>query len=209
MVESQVRPNKVTDGALLAALRRIPREKFLPSQLQDRAYMDEDIALGNGRYLPEPVIPARLLQAARVQKTDAALDIGSGTGYTTALLGSLCGYVTGIEQDQKMAATAAGLLNQLGISNAAVLQQDGLHQGYAKKSPYNVILINGAVAMVPENIKSQLAEGGRLVTIISRRGHIGTAVIITRHGNNFVTQNLFEAATPFLPGFEDPKAFVF
>jgi protein-L-isoaspartate(D-aspartate) O-methyltransferase len=152
---------------------------------------------------------ARLLQAAHVRKDDIALDIGCGTGYATALLGCVCNRVTGIEPDQKMTATATELLKQLGVPNASILRQEDLRKGYAPKAPYNVILINGAVGAVPDGIQSQLADGGRLVTVLSRNGHMGTATLITRHGSNFVTQSLFEAATPFLAGFEKQKTFVF
>src|SRR5436190_621265 len=99
MIESQVRPNKVTQADLIEAMRRVPREKFLPAYLQSRAYVDEDINLGNERYLLEPMIIARLLQAANIQKTDNVLDIGCATGYSAALLGCLCDKVQGIEKD--------------------------------------------------------------------------------------------------------------
>ena len=207
MVETQVRPNRVTDEALISAMLHIPRENFVAEPFKGQAYTDEDVSLGNGRYLLEPMILARLLQAAHIQKTDMALDIGCGTGYATALLARLCSRVTGIESDAKLAKTAGELLMQSGISNATIVQQD-MRKGYAPKAPYNVILINGAAGAVPEALKSQLAEGGRLVTVLSRHGHIGTAIHITRHGNSFVTQNLFEAATPFLAGFEAAKPFV-
>jgi protein-L-isoaspartate(D-aspartate) O-methyltransferase len=209
MVECQVRPNKVTDAALLMALRRIPREKFLPDSLQDRAYTDEDIPLGNGRYLAEPMVLSRLLQAAQVRETDMVLEAGCGAGYATAVLSCLAKSVIGLEHDKHLAETGGALLRQLGIHNAAVVQQNDLQQGYAIKAPYNVILINGAVAAIPVRLQLQLADGGRLVTVLSRHGHIGTAVIVTRHGGNFSTQGLFEAAIPFLPGFGETKGFRF
>lgn len=209
MVKSQISPNKVTGKALLAALRRIPREKFLPESLKNRAYVDEDIHLDNGRYLPAPMFLARLLQEADVQTTDAVLDVGCGTGYATALLGCCARSVTGVEQDRRMAETGAALLKSLGIGSAGIVQQSDLHQGYAPTAPYDVILINGAVAEIPARIKSQLAEGGRLVTVLSRHGHMGTAVLVTRRGEGFSTQILFDAAMPFLAGFEEQKKFRF
>ncbi|MFH1158439.1 MAG: protein-L-isoaspartate O-methyltransferase [Pseudomonadota bacterium] len=209
MIEGQVCPNRVTDVAVLEVMRRIPREKFLPEPLQGIAYIDEDIALGNGRYLPEPMILARLLQAACVRKTDIALDIGCGTGYSSAVLGGLCSHVTGLEQDQKMVSESFALLNRLGISNVQIVQENHMQNGYTKKAPYDVILINGSAAAIPEKIKSQLAEGGRLASVVSDNGHMGVAVLITHHGGGFSTRKLFDAATPFLAGFEARKNFVF
>lgn len=209
MIEGQVSLSGVIDEGVLEMMRHIPREKFLPEPLQGIAYIDEDIALGNERYLPEPMILARLLQAACIQKTDAALDIGCGTGYSSAVLGGLCRHVIGIEQDQKMVSNAFDLLNKLKLSNVRIVQKSHMQNGYAKKAPYDVILINGSVAAVPDKIKSQLADGGRLATVISENGHMGVAVLITRRNDGFSTQKLFNAATPFLAGFEARKEFIF
>ncbi|MDE1152379.1 MAG: protein-L-isoaspartate O-methyltransferase [Micavibrio sp.] len=209
MVESQLRPNKVTDAALLEALRNVPREKFVPRHLQGVAYVDEDVPLGNGRYLREPVIVARLIQEAGIRKNDIVLDIGCNTGYSTAIMGYLAGTVVGLEMDNTLAQEADKLLHDLDICNAVVVQQKTLTEGYAQQGPYDVILINGSVPAVPEGIKAQLAEGGRLVTVVSTHGHMGSAVLVTRMGGHFSTRVLFDAATPTLAGFEPNKSFVF
>lgn len=209
MVEGQLQPHGVTNETLTGAMSRVPREKFLPPHLQGLSYVDDDIALGNGRYMPEPRILGRLLQAAAVRETDVVLAIGCGTGYSSAVLGCMAKNVFGIEQDKDMVMEGVQLLDRLGIDNAALVHQGDLHQGYARKSPYDVILIDGAVAGVPEKIKHQLADGGRLVTVISRHGHAGSAILISRHGDHFSTRNLFDAATPVLPGFDEKKGFVF
>ena len=209
MINGQVRTNKVTDPALLDALRVVPRERFVPGHLQGIAYIDEDIAIGNGRYLPEPMVLARLVQAAGVGKGDIVLDIGCGTGYSSAVLGHLAATVVGIEHDKDMMQQADRLLHDLDICNTAVVQRADLCEGYAQQGPYNVILINGSVPSVPEKIKSQLADGGRLVTVLSKRGHMGSAVLMTRAGETFDTRVLFDAATPTLAGFEAPETFVF
>lgn len=213
MVESQVRPNKVTDEAVVEAMRATPREKFLPPALAAVAYTDEDIALGHGRFMAEPMVVARLLQAAQVKKTDNVLDIGCGTGYTTALLSMLAHTVVGIEHDKHMAAEGTHMMQSLGLRNAHIVQLGDLQRGYADKGLYDAIVIAAAVASIPESLKTQLSEdGGRLVTVIAKgglAGTAGTAVLVTRRGGTFHTQTLFDATTPVLVGFEAPKGFVF
>jgi protein-L-isoaspartate(D-aspartate) O-methyltransferase len=209
MVECQLRPNKVTDSGVLEAVRRVGREAFLPRHLQGIAYVDEDIALGGGRFMMEPMVLARLVQAAEIKPDDVVLDLGCGTGYSTAVLGHLAGTVVAIEADKTMAEEADKLLREMDVCNVAVIQQDKIAEGYAQQGPYNAILINGSVGHVPEKILGQLEDGGRLVAVLSNRGHMGSAVVIVRTGGSFSTRQLFDAATPALPGFEAPKSFVF
>lgn len=209
MVECQLRPNKVTDAALLDAVRRIPREQFVPRHLQSVAYVDEDVPLGNGRYLREPVIVARLIQEAGLQKDDIVLDIGCNTGYSTAVLGHLAGTVVALEAEDQFADEAEKLLHDLDICNVVVVRQKDLREGYAQQGPYDVIFINGSIPLVPAKIKAQLADGGRLVTVLSDRGHMGTATLMMRNGDSFSSRALFDAATPTLKGFEADKTFVF
>lgn len=209
MVDAQIRTNRVTEEALINAMRSIPRERFVPRHLQGIAYVDEDIPLGNGRFVREPMILARLIQEAGIRKTDIVLDIGCGTGYSTAILGHLASTVVGIECEKDMAEEADKLLHDLDVVNAVVIQKNDLREGYPQQGPYNVILINGSVSAVPDRIKAQLADGGRLVTVVSNRGHMGKAVMITRFGESFSTRVLFDAATPTLAGFEAPKSFAF
>lgn len=209
MVDCQLRPNRVTDDAIIDAMRKIPREKFVPRQLQGFAYVDEDVPLGNGRYLREPVIIARLIQAAEIKKSDIVLDIGCNTGYSTAVMGHLAATVVGLEIEDTLANEADKLLHDLDIINVVVVRQGKLSEGYAAQGPYNVIFINGSVSAVPDGIKNQLADGGRLVTVVSKHGHMGRAVLIERHGDHFSTRELFDAATPTLVGFEADKSFAF
>lgn len=209
MVDCQLRPNRVTDDAIIDAMRKIPREKFVPRQLQGFAYVDEDVPLGNGRYLREPVIIARLIQAAEIKKSDIVLDIGCNTGYSTAVMGHLAATVVGLEIEDNLANEADKLLHDLDIINVVVVRQRKLSEGYAAQGPYNVIFINGSVSAVPDGIKNQLADGGRLVTVVSKHGHMGRAVLIERHGDHFSTRELFDAATPTLVGFEADKSFAF
>ncbi len=210
MIDGQIKPNKVTDEALLDVLGRTPRERFVPRHLQKLAYIDEDIALGNGRYLPEPMVLARLIQEAAITPGDVVLDIGCGSGYSTAVMAQLATTVVGLESSKDLAAEAEGHLRDLDILNAAVIQQATLRDGYAQQGPYHVILINGAVNRVPDILLAQLADGGRLLTVVKPAdASMGQAVIVTRLGDSFVTRVLFDAGTPVLAGFADTPAFRF
>lgn len=214
MVDGQIKPNQVTHPRLIEAMLRIPREKFVPRHLQHVAYVDEDIEVGKGRVLPEPRVLGRLVEEARILPTDIVLDIGCGTGYSTAVLAHLANTVVGIEQDKTMADEADRLIHDLDICNAAVIQQGDLREGFPGQAPYNVILVNGSVPSVPMAIKNQLADGGRLVAVVINQslmhgGHMGTAVLVTRTGDAFSERPLFDAAVPVLAGFEERKPFVF
>lgn len=209
MIDCQIKPNKVVDEKLLDIMGRMPRERFVPGHMQGLAYIDEDIPMGNGRFLPEPMVIARLLQELRIAPADIVLDIACGTGYSTALMALMASTVVGIESSRDMADQADRLLREQNILNVAVIHQAELRQGYAQQAPYNVILINGSVPEVPEALLQQLAEGGRLAAVIAGKGRMGQAVIITRFGDHFSTRPLFDAATPALPGFLPAKKFEF
>lgn len=208
MVECQVRPNKVTDERLLAAMSELPRERFLPKPRQGVAYVDEDIPLGDGRYLMEPMVLARLIQAAAVAPGDLALDVGCGSGYSTAVLARLCDTVVALESHAGLAAEATAALAELGIDNAAVFERP-LAKGYAKQAPYDVILFGGAIAQLPEAIVNQLGEGGRLVAVVAERQGMGKGTLFVRRSGVVSSRVLFDAATPLLPEFAPESRFVF
>ena len=208
MVESQIRPNKVTDPHLLDAFETIPRERFVPERLRGIAYIDEDVALGGERYVMEPMVLAKLLQAARPGPEDVALDLGCGSGYATAILSRLVATVVALEADPALAAAAIRTLDELEIDNAVVVEGP-LAEGYPRQAPYNIILLGGAVAEVPTAIANQLAEGGRLVTVVSVGAGLGRATLMQRDGGVISSRILCDAAVPVLPGFEAAPGFVF
>ncbi|ROP99899.1 protein-L-isoaspartate(D-aspartate) O-methyltransferase [Stella humosa] len=207
MVESQIRPNKVTDPAVIAAFLHIPRERFVPPTLSGVAYVDVDIPIGAGRYLLEPMVLGRLLQFAGPRPTDLALEIGTGTGYGAAVLARMVATVVGVESDPALARQATANLAAIGIDNASVVT-GGFLDGCPAHAPYDVILISGAVPRIPAAVEQQLAEGGRLVAVEFADG-IGRAVLVRREGGRLSRRVIFDAATPLLVGTEGKPAFVF
>lgn len=208
MVESQVRPNEVTDPRLIEAMLETPREIFVPESFKSVAYGDKDVDLGGGRCMMAPMLLARLLQTAEVGPRDIVLDVGCASGYSAAVLARLCDTVVAVEEDRDLAARASTLLAELGVDNAAVIEGP-LADGCAKQAPYDVILFGGAVSAVPEAIAAQLAEGGRMVAVVDDGAGMGTATLTTRRGDTLSSRPVFDASTPILPGFATGPEFVF
>jgi protein-L-isoaspartate(D-aspartate) O-methyltransferase len=207
MVASQIRTSEVTDPVVVDAMGAVAREQFLPLPNRAFAYIDEDIQLGRGRYLIEPVVLAKLLQLADLQPSDNALVVGAGTGYSAAVLAQLVNSVTALESDQGLADHAVQALGQVAPGKTKVVRGD-LKAGWPANSPYDVILIDGAVSVLPANLKPQLADGGRLVCVV-KDGPVGRATLVTRAGDSYGSRQEFDAMTPLLPGFEQPAKFVF
>ncbi|MBL8663861.1 MAG: protein-L-isoaspartate O-methyltransferase [Candidatus Odyssella sp.] len=208
MVEGQIRTNKVTDPALLDALAALPREQFVPAERRSAAYVDEDLRLAGERYMMEPMVLARLLQAAEPTRTDVALDVGCGTGYATAVLARVTATAIGLEADPALARAAGETLARLSIDNAIVVE-GRLADGYPKHGPYDIVFVNGAVEEFPQALIEQLAEGGRLVGIRRTGAGPGAAMLLLKRRGAVAGRTLFEAATPYLAGFAPKPRFVF
>ena len=209
MIDNQIRPNQVTDAAVLAAFAEVPREAFVPTALAACAYVDDAVPVGAGRYLMEPMIPARLIQALDVKETDRALVVGAATGYLAAVLARLAAEVVAIEADERLLEVANRTLANLGVRDVTVVRGDPKH-GYEKKAPYDVILIDGAVTEVPRTVCDQLAEGGRLGAVMAGKdGVSGRAVLMAKLHGAVSRRILFDAATPVLPGTTPEPAFIF
>jgi protein-L-isoaspartate(D-aspartate) O-methyltransferase len=172
MIESQLRPNKVIDARVLDAFGGIRRELFVPDHLRVVAYIDEDLPLGGGRYLMEPMVVARLLQAAQIERTDKVMIIGAGTGYEAALAAALARSVIALEEDPELARRVRAALVEHSIASVSVVEGP-LPQGYRPRAPYDVVLFCGAVADVPSEIDTQLAEGGRVLAVVKSANGIG------------------------------------
>ena len=208
MIDSQLRPNRVTDDRLLSAFASVRRELFVPEHLRAVAYIDEDLPLGGGRYLMEPMVFARMLQEATVERTDAVLIVGAGTGYEAAVTAILTRNVVALEEDAELGRRGRAALVEHAV--AAVNTVEGpLRDGYRPRAPYDVILFGGAVAEIPAEINAQLAEGGRLLAVVKSSNTVGRATLTTRTGGVLARRVIFDAATPFLPGFVPRPSFVF
>lgn len=209
MVDGQLRPNRVTDPRVLDAMRELPRERFLPPGLRSRAYTDEDVPLPGGRAMLEPMVLARLVQLAAVRPGDRALVVCSGTGYGAAVLATMGAQVVALEDDPTLAAIAREALAACLPAGAVRLVSGRPAEGYAAGAPYDAILIEGEVPEIPESLSAQLAEGGRLVTVIGRGNRQGAAVLGRRLGTSFTVTPVFDCATPALPAFTPAPGFVF
>jgi len=208
MVDCQILPNRVDDERVVDAMSEVPREAFVGEDMAGVAYIDGALPLGNDRFVMEPMIIARLLQTAALSPDDVALTIGCGSGYAAAVLARIVNTVVAVESDKALAQKAGENLSALGLDNVAIVEGD-MAGGNADQGPYDVIFFDGAVSEVPAAITDQLAEGGRLVAIITAPGGVGSARLITRHGGVLSHRDAFDAGTPLLPGFEAESAFVF
>lgn len=208
MVDSQIRPNKVSDPRILAAMRTLPRERFLPPCLRVRAYLDEDVPLGGGRVLIEPLVLARLIQLAAPVGGERTLVVAAGSGYGAAILAACGANVVALEEDPSLAARAREVLPTL--TSRVQVVTGPLGQGWAAEAPFDVILIEGAVREVPPVLAEQLrADGGRLVTVCVERGTTGKGILAEQTAFGLRAQPVFDCATPLIPSLLPRPGFVF
>lgn len=213
MIEGQIRPNKVRDERVLDTLENLPRELFVPERLAGVAYIDENLPVAPGRFLLPPMILARMLEESRIKPADTVLDIAPATGYSTAALAKLAGHVTAVESDAELQRCATALLASLEIHNAEV-RLAPMQQGWKTAAPYDVIFINGAVDLVPDNLLLQLKDGGRMVVVvrhyaIADAAHTGEVRLYVRSGEVVDYRPLFDANAALLPGFAADQKFSF
>jgi protein-L-isoaspartate(D-aspartate) O-methyltransferase len=208
MIQNQIRTNRVTDPQVIAAMSELPRERFMPDSLRGMAYVDEDIPLGGGRYLIEPLATALLLQAAEITAEDVALDVGCGTGYTSAITARMASAVVALESDAELGARAAATLTELGL-NTAVVVIGPLREGWPAQAPYDVIIFSGAISAVPPAIMEQLGEGGRMVAVIAGEKGMGCGTLFLRQGGTVSQRAIFDTSIPLLPEFAPEPTFRF
>ncbi|MET0259417.1 MAG: protein-L-isoaspartate O-methyltransferase [Methylobacterium sp.] len=207
MVDNQIRTTDVTSHEILRAFLSVPRERFVPAPRQPLAYIDEDIPLGGGRFLMEPSPFAKLLQLAQVGPGDVVLDVGCGTGYSSAVLSHLGGSVVALEEDASLAGQASETLDSLGIVSCAVVV-GSLVEGVSSEAPFDVIVFQGAVEEIPSTFFDQLKDRGRLV-VVEGYGLSAMAKLYTKEDGIVSDRFGFNCSVKPLPGFARRPSFVF
>jgi protein-L-isoaspartate(D-aspartate) O-methyltransferase len=213
MVDGQVRTADVNDLRILAALLELPRERFVPAAQAELAYGDFEILLtpasanGSARRLMRPRNLAKLIQSADLQPDDIVLVVGCATGYGAAIVARLANQVVALEEESGLAALTSEACRACGLRNVAVASGP-LKDGWPARAPYDVIMVEGAIEVLPRPLCDQLADGGRLVCV-EGRGLSGRAMVYRRDGGTTSGRSVFDSAAPALPGFAPPPAFVF
>jgi protein-L-isoaspartate(D-aspartate) O-methyltransferase len=162
MVDSQLRQRGIADERVLAAMGRVPRHEFAPEEYRGQAYEDHPLPIGEGQTISQPYIVALMLEALKLSPTDKVLEVGTGSGYVTALLAELTGSVISIERHESLAESARALLAVRGYSKVNVVTGDGT-RGFPETAPYDAIVVSAAAAEMPPALITQLGEGGRMI----------------------------------------------
>ena len=211
MVESQVRPNGITDSRIIDAMSAVKREDFVPFERKSIAYLDEDVLLkagarGEARYLIEPMAFARMVHLALIKSDDTVLIIGAGTGYGAKIVSSLAKSVVGLESDAELAALAKAGVGDL--ANVSIVEGD-LSHGHVASGPYDVIIVEGRISEIPDRLYAQLRNKGRIVAAVGD-GDVSKITVASMNEGNKSEMSAFDVSIAVLPGFSVTKpAFVF
>jgi protein-L-isoaspartate(D-aspartate) O-methyltransferase len=209
MVDGQVKPNRVTDPRIFLAMQEIPRELFAPPHLRSRALADEDLALGGGRVLLQPMTIGKLVQLAAPRVGERVLVLAAGPGYGAAMMAHMGAQVVALEDDPAIAALGDAAIAASGLRAGMLRRQIGPSAaGLPAGAPYDLILIEGAVPAVPPAVSAQLGEGGRLVTIQQGPEKVGAAILGRRIGGAFSATDAFDLRGALLPAFLPKPGFV-
>lgn len=199
MVESQLRTSDVDDQRVIAAMARVPRERFVPAERRAMAYVDRSVPLGNGRALNPPLATGRLLSELRIQPGESILLIGAATGYAAALLSAMGAIVTAVEEEGGPRAD---------VQPGVTLVRGPLAAGAPAGAPFDVLIVDGAIADLPAALVDQLGEDGRIATGIVERG-VTRLCTGRKSGGAFGLASLVDMEMVLLPGFSEPEGFVF
>ncbi|HLQ20364.1 MAG TPA: protein-L-isoaspartate O-methyltransferase [Tabrizicola sp.] len=205
MVDTQVRPSDVTKFPIIDAMLSVPRETFVPDDKREAAYVGENLVLAAGRVVLEARTLAKLLDALDIQPSELVMDVGTGLGYSAAVIARLAETVVAVEEDEALAADAQRILSEEGVDNAVVVTGK-LTEGSAKCAPYDVVVIEGGVEEVPAAILAQVKDGGRIGAIFMENA-VGSAKVGYKVEGKVTWRPVFNAGAPVLPGFSRPKGF--
>jgi protein-L-isoaspartate(D-aspartate) O-methyltransferase len=208
MLDNQLRTSGITDWRILAQMSEVPREDFVAPSRREIAYIDEVQwfgAPGTSRFMSSPATFAKLVQLGDIGENDTVLDIGAGTGYSTAVIAGLCQSVVGLESDPALAATAVANLARLNIRNASIVGGDTSRLGVRE---FDVIMVEGALESVPEEYLALMKDGGRLVALI-RQGPVAAAHLYVKTAGSIAGRSEFNAQLPLLVAAQPEEEFVF
>lgn len=208
MIEQQIRPWNVLDDGVLELLAVVKREDFVPLAHKALAFMDMEIPLGQGQVMLAPRVEARMLQDAAVQKHEKVLEIGAGSGYMAALLAHRAQRVISLEINPELAQMARANLQKAGIHNVEVRQFDG-SKGVSPDGPFDVIMLSGSVAEVPQALLAQLKVGGRLIGIVGEEPTMRLHIVTRISDAEFKTTTPWDTVAPRLLNFPEPSHFHF
>lgn len=208
MVDTQVRPSDVTKFPIIDAMLSVPREDFVPDDARSVAYAGATIEIGAGRAVLEARSFAKMLDALDIRASEMVLHVGAGLGYGSAVLSKLAEAVVALEEDEALATEAEAALSKIGADNVAVVTGT-LTDGNTKNAPYDVILIDGGVELVPDALLAQLKDGGRMAAIFMTGGALGEVRIGVKTGDRVSWRMDCNATALVLPGFKEHAAFVF
>lgn len=207
MIEQQIRPWDVLDFKILDILKNVPREQFVPDTHTKLAFADIQIPLAHGEVMMEPKVEARLVQELNLTPDDKVLEVGTGSGYVTALLASLAKHVVSVDIHKDLSNQAADKLSKIGITNITLESGDAI-KGWPSTGGFDAILLTGSVAKVPNEFIEALKDGGRFVAIVGENP-VMEAISITKTGDSVERISLFDTMLPPLVGAKQQKSFVF
>ena len=208
MIEQQIRPAEVLDPMVLSTIAEVHREQFVPSAYRDLAFSDTHIPISESETMMSPIQEARLLQALNIQEKDSILEIGTGSGYLTALLARLGRHVTSVEIDQELSESASKKLESNGIRNVSLEVGDG-SSGWTSNAPYDVIAVCGSLPLMCDEFKHLLKPGGRLFVVVGSKPAMSAKLITRVSDNQWSEEEMFETDIAPLQNAEKPTEFVF
>ena len=202
MVDAQLRGRGIRDQRVLDAMARVPRHEFTPEPYRSQAYEDHPLPIAEEQTISQPYIVALMLEALALQPSDKVLEIGTGSGYVTALLAELAESVVSIERHASLAVAARQLLSVMGYQNASVITGDG-SAGFAECAPYDKIIVSAAASQLPHALVNQLAEGGRMIVPVGREEAQQLQLIEVRDGQ---PRTILREMCRFVPLVSDSAA---